>query len=306
AFKPLAERLGLSIEETARKVLEIACRKVQKQIDALIAEYNLDRQTVELVGGGGGAASLIPFTGKMMNLPARLARKAEVISTIGVALAMVRDVVERNIVDPTPEQILQIRREAADAVVKIGALPASVEVQIEVDPKRNLVRAVAFGTTEIKKDDGETIADFEGCLNVAARSMKTNESAVKLTAETVGLYVFTSEIKTKSFFGLFENARQMTRVVDKTGVVRLQRNDAEIYSARAENVSRELEQIINKLTDFGDAGRSLPDIHILVGARIINLSGLAELEQVVALAKTEIENMPPDEKLIIVAAVRTN
>jgi N-methylhydantoinase A len=307
AFKPLADKLNLSVEEAARKVLEISCRKVEKQIEELIVEYNLDRATVELVGGGGGAASLVPFTGTLMNLPARLAKKAEVISTIGVALAMVRDVIERNIVDPTPEQILQIRREAADSVIKIGALPESIEVQIEVDTRRNLVRAVAFGTTELKQDtDAEKISGLEGCRKAAARSMKLDEASVKLAGETSGLYVFSSEIITKAFFGLFSATKLAVRIVDKTGVVRLQRNHAEVHASTVENIARELEIVITKLTDFGDAGRALPDVHVLVGARVVNLSGLAELEQAIALAQTELENLPPDEKLVIVAAPRAN
>jgi N-methylhydantoinase A/oxoprolinase/acetone carboxylase beta subunit len=307
AFVPLAEKIGVSVEEAAKRILEISCAKVQKQIDELIVEYNLDRATVELVGGGGGAASLVPYTGKLMNLPARLAKKAEVISTIGVALAMVRDTIERNIVDPTPEQILQIRREAADAVIKIGALPESVEVNIEVDTRRNLVRAVAFGTTELKKDKGEAVVGgLEGCLESAARSMKVEKSTVELAAETAGLYVFTSLLNTKTFFGLFNSTKQMARVVDKTGVVRLQRSRAEVHSSTIETVSRDLERIITNLTDFGDAGRALPDVHVLVGSRIVNLSGLAELEQAIALANTELENLPADEKLVIVAAPRSN
>lgn len=307
AFRLLAEKLGVSVEEAAKRVLDVSCAKVQKQIDELIVEYNLDRATVELVGGGGGAASLVPYSGTLMNLPARLARKAEVISTIGVALAMVRDTIERNIVDPTPEQILQIRREAADAVIKIGALPESVEVNVEVDTRRNLVRAVAFGTTELKRDDETAlISGFEGCRQSAARSMKVDELSVNLAAETEGLYVFASEIQTKSFFGLFKNVRQMVRIVDKTGVVRLQRNHAEVHQSAVENVERDLEFIITKLTDFGDAGRALPDVHVLIGTRIVNLSGLAELEQAAALAKTELENLPNDEPLVIVAAPRVN
>ncbi|HXG84885.1 MAG TPA: hypothetical protein VNI84_12755, partial [Pyrinomonadaceae bacterium] len=59
-----------------------------------------------------------------------------------------------------------------------------------------------------------------------------------------------------------------------------------------------------KLTDFGDAGRALPDIHLLVGARIVNLSGLAELEQVLALAETELETSEKDEKIVIIASPR--
>jgi N-methylhydantoinase A len=305
AFKPLAEKIGLSVEETARKVLEISCRKVEKQIEELIAEYNLDRRLVELVGGGGGAASLVLFTGELMRLPARLARKAEVISTIGVALAMVRDVIERNIVEPTPEQILQVRREASESVVKIGALPETVEVQVEVDTKRNLVRATAFGTTELRKEvNDEKIDGLEGCRKAAARSMKLSESIVRLKAETAGLYVFTAEISTKSFFGLFRSTAQTVRVVDKTGTVRLQRNDAEVHETRVSEISRFLEDAITKLTDFGDAGRALPDIHLLVGRRIINLSGLAEMRQAVILAQTELENLAGDEKIVVVATAK--
>ena len=240
AFKPLAEKINLSVEDAARKVLEISCRKVEKQIDELIVEYNLDRQTVELVGGGGGAASLIPFTGTLMNLPARLAKKAEVISTIGVALAMVRDTIERNITNPTAEQILQVRREATDAVVKIGAVPESVEVQIEVDTRRSIVRATAFGTTEMKKDDDAAhIGGIGGAKQAAARSLKIDETAVELAAETAGFYVFTHEISSKTFFGLFTQKRLAVRVVDKTGVVRLQRGNAEIQPSTVENVGGE-------------------------------------------------------------------
>jgi N-methylhydantoinase A len=303
AFKPLAEKIGKSIEETAKEVLEISCKKVQKQIDELIVEYNLDRNTVELVGGGGGSASLVLFTGEMMKLPARLAKKAEVISTIGVALAMVRDTVERNIVDPTPEQILQVRREAVEAVCKIGAVPESVEVQIEVDIRRNLVRATAFGTTEMRKEETK-LSGFDACKSSASRSMQIDQRNVNLAAETSSQYVFVAPKTTKSFFGVFTQTQQPVRVTDKTGVVRLQRNNAEVYSTDAANTADELEKVITNLTDFGDAGRSLPDVHLLIGARIVNLSGLAELEQAIALAKTELENLADDERIVIVATAK--
>lgn len=302
AFNPLADAIGKSVEETAREVLRISCAKVQKQVEELIVEYNLDRETVELVGGGGGAASLVLFTGEMMGLPARLAKKAEVISTIGVALAMVRDTVERNVVDPTPEDILQIRHEAVEAVCRIGALAETVEVQIEVDTKKNLVKATAFGTTELKKDDGSGILDQEGCRQAAARSLKVDSSIVSIDAETSSFYVFSSPINVRTFFGLFKTSRNAVRVIDKTGVVRLQRADAEVYSAGVLDAATTIEKAINKLTDFGDAGRRLPDLHLILGTRIVNLSGLAEIDQAVTLAKTELENLSPDEPVAVIAS----
>ncbi len=302
AFKPLADKIGKTVEETAREVLEISCRKVAKQIEELVVEYNLDRNMVELVGGGGGAASLVLFTGELMGLPARLAKKAEVISTIGVALAMVRDTVERNIVDPTPEDILAVRREATEAVMKIGAVAESIEVQVEVDTRRNLVRATAFGTTELKKEDKIAKAvTMKDCQAAAARSLQADVGDVKLLGQTAMLYVFAHEKKTTSFFGLFSHKQNSVRITDKTGVIRLQRNHAEVIQTQNVDVLNALEEVISNLTDFGDAGRSLPDIHLLVGTRIINLSGLAELEQALALAKTELENVPKNETIVIVA-----
>ena len=305
AFRPLADKIGKTVEDAAREVLEISCKKVQRQIDALITEYNLDRNTVELIGGGGGAASLVLFTGELMDLPARLAKKAEVISTIGVALAMVRDTVERNIVDPTPEQIIEVRREAVEAVCRIGAVPETVEVQIEVDTRRNVVRATAFGTTELRQNDGlsgeQTVDE---CRNSAARSLQTAVENVTLAGETSALYVFASEHRTPTFLGLFNRMQRAVRVTDKTGVVMLQRRNAEVVETTVGETVKALDEIINRLMDFGDAGRSLPDVHMLFGMRIVNLSGLAEVEQAIALAKTELENLPDRERVVIVAAAK--
>lgn len=305
AFLPLAQKIGKSVEETAREVLQISCQKVVKQLEELILEYNLERNTVELVGGGGGAASLVPFTGNLMNLPTRLAKKAEVISTIGVALAMVRETIERNIVEPTPEQILQVRAEAVEAVCKIGAVLETVEVQIEVDTRRNLVRATAFGTTELKKDSfSAKITTVEECRKSAGRSMQMDLENVKLSAETSGLFVFSAKKETKTFFGWFKQTQHLVRVTDKTGVVVWQRQNAFVIQTKVSETVSELEKIINQLTDFGDAGRSLPDVNLFFGRRIVNLSGLAELEQVLALAQTEVENLPENESVVVIATAK--
>jgi hypothetical protein len=302
AFRPLAVVLGLSVEAAAQRVLDVSCRKVSNQVEELIAEYQLDRATVELIGGGGGAASLVPRAATLCGLPSRLARKAEVISTIGVALAMVRDTVERNIVDPSPDDILQVRREAAEAVIKAGALPETIEVQVEVDTRRNLVKATAFGTTELRKRAGDSGSlDREGCQALAARSMHVVTEQVRLAGESSGLYVFVASREERSLFGLIKSQRHMLRVTDRSGVVRLQRADGEVVASTVQHIARDLEHLLTRLTDFGDAGRALPDAHVLVGARLINLSGLADIEQAIKLAGAELEALPPEEPLVIVA-----
>lgn len=306
AFRPLAKALGVSETEAATRVLEMSARKVANQVEELVAEYGLERATIDLVGGGGGAAALVPYAAKMLNVSHRIARKAEVISTIGVALAMVRDTVERNIVEPSPEDILMVRREALEAAISAGALPETIEVQVEVDTRRNVVRATAFGTTELRREDKKsqnvTVAER---LAIAARSMQMPASDVRLVAATGNLFVFSGARIERLMFGLFKKERRFVRVVDRTGVVRLQRSNAEIFSSTVANVARDLEGTLARLTDFGDAGRALPDAHIAVGARLVNLSGLADAPQAVALAESELESLPPDEKLIIIATPRS-
>ncbi len=147
AFALLANELGGNAESHARRLLELAAAKVRPTIDALIAEYELERANVVLVGGGGAAAALVPFVAEHGGFEHRIARDAEVISPIGVALALVRDMVERTIVDPQPEDIVRIRREAAERVIAAGAAPDRVEVSIEIDAQHNRVRAIASGAT---------------------------------------------------------------------------------------------------------------------------------------------------------------
>ncbi len=103
-----------------------------------------------LVGEGGGAAALIPFTAERMARSHTISRDAEVISSIGVALALVREVIERVVPNPQPEDLQAIRQEAFDAVVGMGAAAESVEVAIEIDPHSQRVRAIAMGAAEMR------------------------------------------------------------------------------------------------------------------------------------------------------------
>ncbi len=304
AFKLLAEysRSSPTPQEVAERVLNTACRKVADTIEELIAEYNLARDQVVLVGGGGGSASLVPFTAKLMGLEHRIARNAEVISPIGVAMAMARDTVERNIVDPTPDDILRVRREAAESAIAAGAVPDSIEVQVEVDKRRNLVRATAMGTTELRNREGvQADLSLSECLESAAKSMRVSAGEVKLEAETGSYLVFTGKQQAKSLYGLINSTRCFLRVVDRGGVVRLQRGRSRVSMTPLSGIKEELSRAVEQLTDYGDAGRSIPDIFIIYKARIANFSGLVDLDQVIALVAVELHSLDPDVELVVIA-----
>ncbi|MCL1855822.1 MAG: hydantoinase/oxoprolinase family protein, partial [Clostridia bacterium] len=96
AFTALAEYLGVSVEEAAATILDKAAGKVIPVVKALWAKYKMDPDSLLLVGGGGGAAAIVPYAAGKLKLPFKVAGNADVISSIGVALAMVRDVLEKS------------------------------------------------------------------------------------------------------------------------------------------------------------------------------------------------------------------
>jgi N-methylhydantoinase A/oxoprolinase/acetone carboxylase beta subunit len=290
AFALLGAELGASPDALAQRTLEIGARKLVACIEALVEEYGLDRELVTLVGGGGGAAALVPFVAERMHVPHRIARDAEVISPIGVALALVRDSVERTIVDPTPEEIARLRSEATDRVIAAGASPERVEVSVEIDAQRNRVRATASGTTALVEGAITEAASQDAIEAVAARSLRAEGSALQRVVLTPSLTAYGS-------------GRDL-RVLDERGVIRLALRDARLARTRCEDLEARLRDEIEAATSFGDVGRALPELYLVHGARIADFSGLANADQAVGLAKEEVTGRAADDPVAIIAVPR--
>lgn len=303
AFAPLAAALGCSVEEAARQVLRAAVAKVMPVVDALLERYQMERAHTVLVGGGGGAAAIVPFLAEVTGMPYRLARNHQVISPIGVAMAMVRDVVERTVPYPTEADLLRIRKEAEEAVLRAGAAPGTIEVQVEVDTTRQLVRAIATGSTEFRaRDLSRRVVSPEEREAIAARSMGVDQ--VRLVAATDGWFVYQGQATDTRLFGLVRRSRTLTRVLDAEGVVRLSRGEAGVAVTTAGQVPAQLEQMMAAYTAYGDAGAVIPETFLLVGNRMIDCSGLQTLEQVTTMAATELAGHDPEEQVILLCVPR--
>ncbi|MBV9270070.1 MAG: hydantoinase/oxoprolinase [Candidatus Eremiobacteraeota bacterium] len=303
-FELLAREIGTDANTLATAVLEKAAEKILGTVRELIADYELDPQTLTVIGGGGGAGAIVPYAAQRSHFDFRLARNAEVISPIGVALALVREVVERTIVAPTPEQIVAIRREAQDAVVASGASPDRVEVTVEIDPQRNLVRATATGATEMSETAAHTVRSPEERLTMAARLMRVDAGAVRIAGETPLLSVYEAERSIRTRLARHALRRDL-RVLDERGVARLALRDAGITQTSAGDVEATLPRLIENATNFGDVGRALPDLYLLHGGRIADFSGLASAEQALALAAEELSGGEPSAPVIVLTAKRT-
>jgi N-methylhydantoinase A len=305
AWAPLAKACGLSVEQAAAKVLELSAIKNSTVAKALIKDYKMDPRTTMFIGGGGGASAVVPHLARTMGHKTRNAKNAAVISTIGVALAMVRDMVERTISNPTEQDIIAVRREAELLAMQSGAAPGSIEVSVEVDAQRNLVRATAVGTTELRaKNLGEAKPDQNRLLNIVANNLDTTPQTLDIAAENGSMFAIVQQKVEKKLFGLVKRKTQPLRLIDDEGVIRLQKNNAWVYGVKTGAWETAVRDLLGELTEYNDGGQQLPNVYIIFGKRIINLSGLASEEQMLSLAGVELASAQPDEQLIIVGTKR--
>jgi N-methylhydantoinase A len=304
AFAALASYIDTSIENAAAQVMDKAANKIIPVVKALWSKYEMDPDYLTLVGGGGGATAIVPYVAQKMKLQYKTASNADVISSIGVALAMVRDVLEKSIINPTPDDILRIRKEAEDKVIRMGANPESVEVQIEIDPQKNIVRAVAMGALAMRKKKHEHSLSVEEQKVKAAETLHATPDQVELAGQTPMFSVFTHQAVKKKAFGLFKVYRLPVRVVDEDGIIRLAVSDGKVINETMAGLDQRLPEIIRGGCRFGDGGQTIPDVFILVNGKILNFTGMQDIDQICALAGVELFGYGDEEAIVIVLGLK--
>lgn len=305
-LKKLAENLSSTPEKVAKDIISIATAKNAEVVKALLKDYELDTKIVVLTGGGGGASCVLWPLAEALNMNAQLARNAPIISTIGAALAMVRDVVERTVIDPTEEDILHIRAEAEHLAIEAGANPSTIEVHIEIDSSINRVRAIAMGTTElVRKTLGVGDMDERDIWELAAKSIGTSDlSRITLVTQNNSFYVFSGEGDKKGLFSFLKGRKTDTCVIDMKGIVKLYLKDAKTRAVAAGELKSNARQIIREYAVYDESGERAPDIFLLVRGKIIDLKGMPNVDQLAALIEVEAKMVDDTEDIVIIARSR--
>ncbi len=307
AWKPLADNMGCSVEEAAKKALAFAAAKNGKVASQLMKDYGMDPQHTVFVGGGGAAATVVPHLAETMGHKFRIAQNAPVISTIGVALAMVRDMVERSVANPTDADIISVRREAEQKAIQNGAAPGTVEVSVEVDTQKNIIRAIAVGATEMRsKDRMKKEMSEDELLGVVAENFGVSKEELHIEARNGSMMAVQYDRKQKKLFGLIKKVTKPLRLIDEEGVIRLQKNNALVRQTTVGSWQQDLKWILEELTEYNDGGTNLPNVYVVLGKRIIDLSGMQTGEQIVSLGNVELAGYQDGEPLILAATRRVD
>lgn len=300
AFTWLAEQFRSTPEKIAEEILECSSKKAEDVIRQFIGEYTLDLSLLALVGGGGGAEAIVPFAAQKLGMECWIAENAEVISAIGAALGMMRDTIERSVVNPTDADIVKIRNEAVESVLSMGAAPESIDVRVEVDTKNKRLIATATGAPEMRSRElTRRTAKPEEQLEAVRKSFGHSAEGIAIAGKTKFHTVYYAVERVRKFFGLIATERRPHRVVDREGIIRLKVSDGVSHAGTVSSLHSALGKLIDDYTMYGDAGGLSPDVFFLTSGRIIDLSGLANKEQMLSVLRLETETFSRDESAVV-------
>jgi hypothetical protein len=302
AWEALGRHVGLSSQEAAKQVMELAVKKLAVVINELINEYELDRKFITLVGGGGSGAVVVNALAEHFDFKWRIAENAPYISTIGVALAMVREQLERTIVNPTDEDIKKIRADIIERIIKSGANEETVDVSIEIDAQKNVLRAVATGATELRKKDlNAAELSKEALKGISAEALVTSPEQVEYICSTGRWHLFEAKLAKKMMFGLINIKRKSACIIDREGVVRLKKEKAEYIKFQKSNQKSQFNVFLDENTTYSDANATIPKVFLFYREKMLDLTGMQTAEQLYSIMDVETELMQPEEEIIAIA-----
>jgi N-methylhydantoinase A len=297
----VASKLNLKPAELAESILENTSKKVEKIIRSLIREYKLDKDFVILYGGGGGASAIVPHAAKHMNMKHDIAHNAEVISAIGAAMGMIRDTVEKSIFNPSENDIIKIRQQASESVISMGARPETVEVQVEIDNANKKVIAIATGSSDLAARDASGDRDEKSLHDIVRQALKAKNGEIKTFGKTNLLSVVGFNKTVNHFFGLMKETVQPVVIMSKDGTIRRKFDNVNLRNCQISQVKQHISELIEELRSYGDGGELMPDIYVVVSGKIVDMSGLMQLSQILSLVEFDLKDLDQQENAIVLA-----
>lgn len=301
AFSLLAKICSLSHEEAANKVINIAADKVVKLCRDLLKEYPVEIARLTLVGGGGGASVIAPATAKILALDYKRCSDAEVISAIGAGVAMLKNVVEKSVVNPTEDDIKAVRAEAMESIIASGGAPDKIQVEIEVNRQKNIIRAIATGSSTLSASMSSETITAQDAEKIAVDTLSGIED-ISLVFEDGATFVFSGIKEKRGLLGLGKKTSHPVVVVDNRGLAVLTLPNAEISTSDRNNYKSTIEEALKRGTIYNDGGAVPPALRIVFSGRVLDLSKLASAPAMIELANMEISEHPAATDFCIIVS----
>ena len=174
---------------------------------------------------------------------------------------------------------------------------------MEIDSQKNILRGVATGATELRtKNINEQDKTIEELTRIVSESAGVGPENVTCLAQVGSWNAFSAEHTSKAFFGLIKKRNSVVRVVDNTGVIRLQKSKAGVKVMKKSEIDKKLLDLVDEMTVYNDGGAMLPKCFMYFRRKAVELSGVVQKEQLLPLIALELEYVPDEEEIFVVAA----
>jgi N-methylhydantoinase A len=271
AFDIAGRWMGTDGRSLARTVLDTAANKVARVIDDAMRDHRLI--SPEVIGLGGGAGALVPHTATALNLGWQIPPDAEVISSVGDALSMVRIELERTLVNPDGAAIEALHRSAQEAALDAGAAPGTVQLESEAVPERGALRVVAYGSLALEARENHEHVDATAEQQIARQVLGREFSFVARTP----------------YYSVYCNGKASRRrfiVMDRTGSVVVDAQGTALTGTGAE-VAAALEERVPAQTRYFGPLKVAPAVRVIRGRQLIDLTLISRPDEALEAAVTE-------------------
>ena len=275
--------------------------KVIPVVESLLTEYKLDRDQALLVGEGGGAAALIPFVAERMQLAFRFRRMPKSSPPSASRLALVRETVERVIPNPTPEDL---QRHQARSIRRGG------EARRRAGERGGDDRSRCADATGARDGDGRfrdaRAGSAQGCerRGSAHDRRKLDGSArrhVQLVAATDQMRVFQGQVEERKWRFFKTPALAGARGGSRRRDPRSAQRWCGRRCTRAATGLDQLRQVWEQVTIYNGDSVITPDVFVIAGRRVVDLSGVTALDQALAIGRSELEGLAPETPVALIS-----
>ncbi len=283
-FELLARFMGCDWRVVARGILDRAARKIADATAEAMAQQRLERPAI--IGLGGGAGALVPALARTLRLEWRIPKDAEVISSVGDALSLVRVEMERAMPRDDPTAVARLHEEAERAALEGGAAPGTLQVESVAVPERHALRIVATGSAVL---DGTAWAadeplDLESLKLLATEALQAN---VSLAGSSSHYAVFTAASSNGKGHGV------SFAVVDRQGSIAV-KSHGEVIVLPGLQLADKLASAIPAMTRHIGPLAVAPAVRLLRGSRLIDLTLCSSADDVLEAVGAECSLAPAD------------
>ena len=288
AMSILGKRINCSPDETARIILDKSSKKINELMEPMIKEYELKKDQVMVIGGGGGASVLVPYLARKQGLRYKIPDSAEIISCIGVAAALVYEEREKTINNPSAEDVSSLMQQVKEAAIARGALPESLSMQSTYITERSVLRATASGNISLDIGASKTREIDDEEAKVLACELFGISEGVSRIFHMQNYHVFACEINKKKLF--LRSRKRPLLIFDRYGRVRLSVDNATVFNGTPKEVLEKLRSLLMESEGRAEKSDALaPQIHILAGSKIMDFSSLTARDQILKAITDELQ-----------------